>query len=375
MTKPTKTIAYYVNKIYKVMALEEAKRGDTVKRYAVFPILDEGNYEFWCKQENTHWSFGELKYVLDRPDYVNCSPNERKVLNLILAFFLVGDGAISRNIAYRFLLECLTYEEEQMFISQLHIESVHAAAYGQAALTFLQDPQALYELIQSIENTPCVVNKINFMEKWMLSDRPRYQRLVAFACAEGIFFCTLFAVIFWFRAHNKFENFIHANELISEDESLHRDFGAFLFKREMAKELEPFEVNSPEYQAKYQEIKDNVYLIISNALAIEKDFCNFMLQEPLLDLTADALCQYAELITDNLLCQLGFDTIYDVTNPFTWLNDCSMEQKSNFFEKGVGAYKVTSLNDLLNWRQLTGLTKEEETSYENVYSNPGDIDF
>lgn len=364
-----KTIVNYINKISKIQEEEETE-SETVKRYAFFPILDEKGYEFYQKQEITHWSEAELDFVADRKHYDQASPKIKKIIDTILAFFLVGDGVISKNIIFRFLLECKTYEEQAMFISQLHIELIHAATYGLAVLTFKRDPKAMAELIESAHNTPCVKRKMEFMEKWMMADRPRYQRLVAFACAEGIFFCTLFAVIFWFRSKGLFPNFIFANELISNDESLHRDWGAFLFCQEISAILGKYEKGSEDYNRVYEEIRAAVHEIIIDAVAVEDEFVDYILDEDLEDFNAKDLKIYARLIADNLFTQLSYSVNFKVKNPLTWSDDISMEQKGNFYEVRVGAYKKKSLADVLDWRKRAGLTEETV----NVYNNPEDVD-
>jgi len=360
---------YHINKISQI--LEKKESADQVKRYALFPILDEKGYEFYQKQEITHWSESELDFTADRKFYDIASPQVKKLFDTVLAFFLVGDGVISKNIIFRFLLECSTYEEQAMFISQLHIELIHAATYGLAAFTFKRNPEDMGELIESAQSTPCVKAKIEFMEKWMLSNRPRYQRLVAFACAEGIFFCSLFAVIFKFRSKGWFPNFILANELIANDESLHRDWGAYLFEREISLILSAFEKDSEEYNQKYEEIKSAVYEIVLDAVSIEDGFADYILTDNLEDLNSKDLKTYVRLIADNLLTQLSYSSHFKVSNPFTWLDDISMEQKGNFYEVRIGAYKKKSLSDVLNWRKRAGLVEETV----DVYDNPEDVDF
>lgn len=370
--KSQKNIAYYVSKISDIVEKEEENSPDAIKRYALFPILDEEGYKFYKKQEITHWSEDELEFIVDRKWYDVASARVIKAIDAILGFFLVGDGGVSDNILYRFLLECRTYEEKSFFISQLHIELVHAATYGLAAFTFKRTPQAMAELIELAQNLPCVKRKMDFMKKWTLHDRPRYQRLVAFACAEGIFFSSLFAVIFWFRSKGWFPNFIAANELIANDESLHRDFGAYLFGQEISLLLSKFERGSEEYNNLYNEIMKNVLEIVLEAVDIEDEFIDYILDEPLEDLTAKDLKTYTRLITDNLLVQLSYQQHFKVRNPFTWLDDISMEQKGNFYEVTIGAYKKKSLSDVLNWRKRAGLTDDNNN---NAYENPEDVDF
>src|SRR5438132_13253361 len=101
-----------------------------VKRYALLPVLDEEAFSFYQRQEMTHWSSMEMDFVADRKDYDHATPKVKRIVDIMLAFFLSGDGAISDNIIMRFLKECETFEEQAMFISQLHIELIHAETYG-----------------------------------------------------------------------------------------------------------------------------------------------------------------------------------------------------------------------------------------------------
>lgn len=367
---PDNTI-YHINEITRIQEKKEEST-EAVKRYALFPIVDEASYEFLVKQELTHWTDTELDFISDRKDYEEASPGIKRLLDTILAFFLVGDGAISKNIIFRFLLECDTYEEQAMFISQLHIELVHAMTYGMAAITFKRDPEALAELVETAQNTECIKAKIKFMEKWMLADRPKYQRLVAFCCSEGIFFCTLFNDVFWLRSKGLFTNFVFGNELIASDESLHRDNGSHLFIVEIKKILSWYVFGTEEYTRMYNEIYETVKSIILEAVTIEDMFSEYILPEPLEDLNATDQKQATRLIADNLFVQLGYKSYYNVTSPFTWFNDISMEQKGNFFEVRIASYKKKSVSDIINWKARAGLAVNNSV---DVYRSPEDVDF
>ena len=209
------------------------------------------------------------------------------------------------------------------------------------------------------------------MDKWTRADRPYYQRLVAFACAEGIFFCTLFCIIYWFRNKGLFPNFVAANESIAADESLHRDWGVYLFKRECQQILSQYEKGSEDYQRVAKEIRDNVYEIVLSAVDIEDQFVDYILSDALEDLTAKGLKIFARVITDNLLAHLGYSTRYNVRNPYPWASDICMEQKTNFYEGRVMTYAKRSLADVLDWKKRAGLTETSTVSYDN----PEAVDF
>lgn len=60
---------------------------------------------------------------------------------------------------------------------------------------------------------------------------------------------------------------------------------------------------------------------------------------------ADLMKEYVKCVADNLLLNLGYTLLYDVDNPFDWMDTIGMEGKTNFFEKRVGEYhKANSMN-------------------------------
>jgi len=51
------------------------------------------------------------------------------------------------------------------------------------------------------------------------------------------------------------------------------------------------------------------------------------------------MSQYIEFVADRLLVALGAPKIYNVSNPFEWMDMISLQGKTNFFEKRVGDYQ------------------------------------
>ena len=52
--------------------------------------------------------------------------------------------------------------------------------------------------------------------------------------------------------------------------------------------------------------------------------------------------QYIEFVADRLMLQLGYNKIYESTNPFDFMEMISLDGKTNFFEKRVGDYSLSS---------------------------------
>ena len=116
-----------------------------------------------------------------------------------------------------------------------------------------------------------------------------------------------------------------SNELISRDEALHTEFAILLYK----KLVQPL----PEKM---------VHLIITQAVKIEQEFICEALPCRLIGMNAPQMSRYIEFVADRLLLQLGYAAIYNVGNPFDFMELISIEGKTNFFEKRVGEYALAT---------------------------------
>ena len=125
-----------------------------------------------------------------------------------------------------------------------------------------------------------------------------------------------------------------SNELISRDEGMHTEFAVLLFSK----------LNKKTNKAKVMDI-------IKEAVSIEKEFICQALPCKLIGMNSKLMSEYIEFVADRLSVQLGFNKIYNTANPFDFMEMISLEGKTNFFEKRVGDYSLSSGN-------------KEETSFE-----------
>jgi ribonucleoside-diphosphate reductase subunit M2 len=116
-----------------------------------------------------------------------------------------------------------------------------------------------------------------------------------------------------------------SNELISRDEALHTEFAVLLYNKLVKK------VNKAKF-----------YEIIKEAVEIEREFICEALPCRLLGMNSDAMTQYIQFVADRLCLQLGYDKIYNVQNPFDFMELISLEGKTNFFEKRVSEYALSN---------------------------------
>jgi ribonucleoside-diphosphate reductase subunit M2 len=61
-------------------------------------------------------------------------------------------------------------------------------------------------------------------------------------------------------------------------------------------------------------------------------------------MNATLMCQYIEFVADRLLVSLGNDKVYNVTNPFDFMDMILPQGKTNFFEKRVSDYSKMHIN-------------------------------
>lgn len=192
--------------------------------------------------------------------------------------------------------------------------------------------------------------------KWIQDRESTYaQRLVAFAAVEGIFFSGAFASIFWLKKRGLMPGLTFSNELISRDEGLHTDFACLLFSHLR---------NRPS--------KQRVQDIITEAVAIEKEFLTEALPCALLGMNANLMQQYIEFVADRLLLALGNEKVYKSSNPFDFMENISLGGKTNFFEKRVADYQKAGV---MASAKKPVAAEESGSSPEEKCENGGDFTF
>lgn len=300
----------------------EKQSGLICERYGLFPIQDEDAYKFSKKQEDTFWTSTELSFVDDKEGYERLPCDQKRLIDISLSFFLLADSMVNENIIVRFMNDAKTPEEKRMFVMQMAIESVHEDAYGLMVHT-LYSPAKITELKAWADSAPYMRRKFDFINKWICSSESFTSRLLAFACVEGISFAILFVIIFWFKGRgNQLPNLNFTNEQISKDETLHRDFGCFLYRR----------YGSLSYE--------NALEIVLSLVKVEEEFIDWLFEQgDVCDLSPGDFKEYLHLTADNLLVEAGHLPYFGASNPFTWMIGISLTQKHNFFEKRGGNYR------------------------------------
>ena len=88
--------------------------------------------------------------------------------------------------------------------------------------------------------------------------------------------------------------------------------------------------------------QDKIKSIITEAVEIEKNFIIDALPCRLIGMNSNLMAQYIEFVADRLLLQLGNDKHYNKSNPFDFMENISIDGKTNFFEKRVSEYALAN---------------------------------
>ena len=293
-------------------------------RFVMFPIKYEDIWSMYQKQVDCFWRPEEIDLSKDLSHWDALNKDEQHFISMILAFFAASDGIVLENLAQRFMSDVQVSEARAFYGFQIAMENIHSNTYSNLIETYIKDNEEKSKLFNAISNYPCIKKKSDWAQKWIHDNRSSFAtRLVAFACVEGIFFSGAFCSIFWLKKRGLMPGLTFSNELISRDEALHCEFAILLYSK-LIKKMD----------------KNRIHDIIKEAVEIEIEFICEALPCRLIGMNSILMTQYIKFVADRLSVQLGYKKIYNVTNPFDFMELISLENKCNFFERQNDSYAL-----------------------------------
>jgi len=305
--------------------LEENK-----SRFVMFPLKYHDIWEMYKTAEHSFWTAEEIDLAQDLADWNDkLNADEKHYVKNVLAFFAASDGIVNENLAENFLKEVQYPEAKSFYGFQITIENIHSETYSLLIDTYIKDDDEKHRLFNAIDTVPSVKKKADWALKWIESDSFA-ERLIAFAAVEGIFFSGSFCSIFWLKKRGLMPGLAFSNELISRDEGLHCEFACLLHNKHVQNKVSP----------------ERITQIISEAVEIEKEFVTESLPVSLIGMNAKLMQQYIEFVADYWLVELGCKKVFNVDNPFDFMDMLSLQNKGNFFEKRVSEYQKPKDRDI-----------------------------
>lgn len=314
--------------VAKSSQLAEPILEDNPNRFVLFPIQHHDIWQEYKKSEASFWTAEEIDLAQDLVDWdEKLTDDERFFIKHVLAFFAASDGIVNENLAENFVAE-VQYTEAKFFYGfQIMMENIHSETYSLLIDSYIKDSAEKDYLFSAIDTMDCVKKKADWALNW-IDNGSFAERLIAFAAVEGIFFSGSFCSIFWLKKRGLMPGLSFSNQLISRDEGMHCDFACMIYNDHLVNKLP----------------KETVLKIITDAVAIEKEFVTDALPVRLIGMNADLMQQYIEFVADRLLVDLNMEKHYNATNPFDFMEMISLEGKTNFFENRVSEYKKAGVN-------------------------------
>ena len=311
--------------------------GEEFERYAFHPIQFQGLINYYYTLRDLQWTPKELDYRSDRNDWDNrVDAPTKEYVKFILFLFAQLDGLINANLVERFKKDTSKYKECSAFYSaQEYNETIHNETYSLLIQTLITDPDEQRKGLNAIAHYPEIRKIADWALRWMQSDRPLLERLVAFACIEGIIFTSAFAGIYWIKRMNILQCVTKANEWIARDEAIHTEWAVALLHTLV-------DITHEEKALS----KETVYEIVGSAVDVASEFTRSAMRLELVGLDADEMIQYIQCTADRLIASIGFEEKYKVTNPFEWMVVIALPNKTNFFESKVSEYAKQIQSDI-----------------------------
>lgn len=304
------------------------------KRTNLFPIQFPDLWKARQDHKASFWTAEELDLRPDLNDWSSMSKDEHHYISTVLAFFGVSDFIVNEHLETDFVSR-ITIPEAQMFYQlQTFMESEHTLTYALLLETYITDLKERHRLIDAVKTIPTIAKKVEWCRKWR-QEGTFTQRLVAFSMVEGIFFSGSFCSIFWLKKRGLMPGLTLSNQLIARDEGMHRDFACLLYRNYIQEKL-PVE---------------QLYAMIDEAIAIEKEFVCDCLPVRLIGMNAELMCQYIDYVAEHLLLNLTGVRRKQIENPFDWMVYISLENKTNFFEHRPTEYSKAGTESSISFHE------------------------
>ena len=367
-------------------------------RFSLFPIAHDDVWRMYKQAEASFWTAEEVDLASDK--YDELGDGEKRFIRTVLAFFAGFDGLVNENLLLHFAREVQLPEARAFYGFQIAIENIHNETYSLLIDSYIKSKEEKLELFNAISTHPATRDKAAWALKWMRSDRPFAERLVVFACVEGVWFSGAFCSIYYIKKRGDLHlpGLEFSNSLIARDEALHckfacllhsklwprgkpippREADALVARRDDASSTavgrtlpppppasRPIETGSDEevertareayagyegvdtlvreFQASVQCSVERVHEILREAVEVECTFVEDLLPVRLIGMNAELMQQYVRHVGNVLCHNLGVPLLYDVKCPFDWMESISLESKVNFFEGRVSDYQKSGV--------------------------------
>lgn len=306
---------------------------ENLTRLAFLPIDNPGLEKYYQEQKKVFWTAQEISFTGDRDQFESLDENTKNYVKPIIFLFAQLDGIINENLVNHFKKETSALAKECGMVYSIFeaMEWGHNETYSTIIKVYIRDQEEQQRGLNAIANFPAIRKIAEWAFKWMESSSPLIERIVAFACIEGIIFSSAFAGIYWLKRKNILPGLCKANEWIARDEAIHTRFAVALYHHITS-------IWSKENGGQPSLPQEKVHSIIKSAVDVTEEFTRSAMNVNLVGIDANEMVDYIKCTANSLSSSLGYSNIYKIDNPFDWMAIISLPNKTNFFEGRVTEY-------------------------------------
>jgi ribonucleotide reductase beta subunit family protein with ferritin-like domain len=204
------------------------------------------------------------------------------------------------------------------------MENIHAETYSLLLDTIVSDLNQRRMLLNAITTMPIIKTMADYMFGCINSSANFGERLLKMAFVEGVFFAGCFCAIYWLRTRGLMFGLCDSNHFIARDETLHAKFALAIYIL---------------LRSEHKCSRERIVEITHEAVNIAKAFINEALQTNLEQMNATLMSQYIECEADELLSLINEPHVFGSTNPFPFMEQIKLQNKTNSFERRVTEYR------------------------------------
>jgi ribonucleoside-diphosphate reductase beta chain len=298
-------------------------------------------YEFWKRQQQTHWMGEEVPLGADLKDWASdrVTANERNLLTQIFRFFTQSDIEVGDNYLKRYIPIFQPLAVQMMMAAFTNMETVHIDAYA-LLLKTLGMPKSEFE---AFRDYAAMRAKADYMHAFGVDTAADVARTLAMfgAFTEGMALFASFAMLLNFPRHNKMNGMGQIVSWSVRDESLHCE-GVIRLFHEWHRET----------GAVTRAVADDIIDVAKTMVALEERFVDlaFGLGE-IEGMRAEDIRAYVRYVADWRLTQLKLPTVFGCfaateggyrqvkPHPLPWLVEIlNGVEHANFFEQRATEY-------------------------------------
>jgi len=295
-------------------------------------------YNLWEMMLNNTWFPKEVDMTRDVNDYKNITSDEKAAYDKALSQLIFMDSLQTNNLIDNVNPYVTSPEINLILVRQSFEEALHSQSYAVMVDSISTNSEEIYDLWRT-DMMLKTKNDAIFRTYDQLSINPTETNFVKACFAnqilEGIYFYSGFAYIYTLARSGKMLGSAQMIRFIQRDEVTH----LVLFQNL----INTLRKERPDLFT--EQLKTEVIAMFEEAVKLESDWGKYITQGQILGLTDDIVEQYIQYLADERLSAVGFDKLYNVTNPIKWVDDFAKfnDQKTNFFEGTVTNYSKGSL--------------------------------